>query len=53
MHDDLAVRVRLEGRGVFQALSQSDVVVDFTVDGENDSLVLVDEGLGASVCLLE
>ena len=51
VHDDLAVRMRLELSGVLEPLSELDVVVDFTVDGEDDRLIVVDERLGTGVCL--
>ena len=39
----------LELVGFFQALSQSQMVVDLSVHSENDSVVLVDERLGTGV----
>jgi hypothetical protein len=42
MHDDLAIRVRLELGRVLEALSERDMVVDLSVDSEDDRLVLVD-----------
>jgi hypothetical protein len=51
VHDDLAVRVRLEdGRLVLETLAKLTVVVDLTVDGEKELAVVGNEGLGTGVC---
>lgn len=50
VHNDLAVRVGLEGSRVLEALSQCDVVVDLSVNGEHNRPVLVDQRLSTSVC---
>jgi len=49
VHDDFTVRVRLEGSGVLEAFSESDVVVNLSVDSKNDGFVFVDQWLGTSV----
>ena len=50
MHDDLAVRVRLEdGVLVLEILAEGEVVVDLAVDAEREALVLAQEGLGTGV----
>jgi hypothetical protein len=41
--------MRLERSRVLEALSQSDVVVNLSVDSENDALVFVDQRLSSSV----
>jgi hypothetical protein len=48
-NDDLAVRMCLEVVGVLQALTEDSVVVNFAVDGQRDTLVIVDEWLSARV----
>lgn len=48
--DDLAVRVGFELYFWGEALAQGNVVVYFTVDGEDDLSVLAEEGLGTRVC---
>lgn len=47
--DDLTVRVRLERVGLGKVLAQKTVVVDLTVDSENNRLILVGQWLGARV----
>ena len=49
MHDDLTVRVSLELCGGFEGFAEGEVVVDFTVNGEDEGLVVVDEGLSSGV----
>lgn len=48
--DNLAIGVRLEVIWLLQALSDQPVVVDLAVDGQNDAIVRVGQGLGAAVC---
>jgi hypothetical protein len=48
-NDDFAVRVCLEVVGRLEALAEDAVVVDFAIDGERDSLLLVDQGLRTRV----
>lgn len=51
MHDDFTVGVGLEdGILVLETFSESDVVVDFTVNSENEALVFVGKGLSTGVC---
>lgn len=50
MHDDFAVGVGLEyGILVFETLSESDMVVDFTVNGKDETFVFVGKGLSTGV----
>lgn len=49
VHDDLTVRVRLEVILPLKRLSQCDVVVDLTVDSEDNLAVFADERLGTGV----
>lgn len=49
MHDDLAIRVGLEMSGVLETLAKGAVVVDFSVNGEEERLILVGHGLSSSV----
>jgi hypothetical protein len=42
VHNDFAIRVGLEFRWVLQAFPQGNMVVDLSVDGEDNSLILVD-----------
>jgi hypothetical protein len=49
VHDDFTIRVGLESSRVLQALSESNVVVDLSVDGKNNTSVLVDKRLSTSV----
>lgn len=51
MHDDFTVRVGLEhGIFVLETFSESDVVVNFTVNGEDKAFVFVGKGLSTGVC---
>lgn len=50
MHDDLAIRVSLEVSGVLKRLAKSAVVVNLSVDGEDEALVIVGHGLSSRVC---
>lgn len=50
MHDDFAIRVSLESSRVLQALSKRNVVVDLSVDSENDRFIFVDQRLSSSIC---
>jgi hypothetical protein len=49
VHDDLTIRVGLESSWVLEALSESDMVVDLSVDGENNTSIVVDKRLSTSV----
>jgi hypothetical protein len=49
VHDDFAVGMCLEDGGLGERLAKLEVVVDFTVDGEDKRFVLVDERLSSSV----
>lgn len=50
MHDDFTVGVSLEyGILVFETLSESDMVVDFTVNGKDETFVFVGKGLSTGV----
>lgn len=50
MHDDFTIAVRLEHCIlVLQPLSQRDMVVDLSVDGEDSLSVIRDQRLGARV----
>jgi hypothetical protein len=49
VHNDLAVRVCLEVVLALQALAELLVVVDLTVDGKDDLVILGGEGLGTGV----
>lgn len=49
MHDDFAVGVGLEDGGVLETLSECSVVVDFSVDGEDESSFFVGERLSSGV----
>jgi hypothetical protein len=48
-NDDLAIRVCLEVVWLLEALAEDSVVVDFAIDSQRDSLLLVDERLSARV----
>ena len=50
VHDDFTVGMSLEGSGVLETLPESDMVVDLSVDGEDDTSVFVDQRLSTSVC---
>ena len=49
VHDNLAVRMRLELRRFLQPFSQCNVVVDLPIHGQNERLILVDQWLSASI----
>ena len=49
VHDDFAIRVRLEGSRVLEAFTEGDMVVNLSVDGKNNGLVIVDQRLSTSV----
>ena len=49
VHDDLTIRVGLESSWVLETLSESDMVVDLSVDGEDNTSIIVNEGLSTSV----
>lgn len=49
-NDDLAIGSGLEVVGCLEVLSDQTMVVDLTVDGEDDSLVGVGQRLGAGLC---
>lgn len=51
MHDDLAIRVSLEVSGVLERLAKSAVVVNLSVDGEDETFVIVGHGLSSGVCM--
>lgn len=51
VHDDLAVRVRLEVWLLLEVLSQRSVVVDLAIDGEQELSVVARERLCSSVCV--
>lgn len=48
-NDDFAVRVGLEVVGLAEVLAQDLVVVYFTVDGEGNAAILVEQRLGTRV----
>lgn len=50
MHNDLAVGVGLEGTGSLEGLAEGAVVVDLSVDGKGEGLILAGERLSSSVC---
>jgi hypothetical protein len=49
VHDDLTVRVGFESSRVLEALSESDMVVNLSVDGENNTSVIVYQRLSTSI----
>lgn len=49
MEDDLTVRVRLENGAGANFLSQRDVIVNLSVDGEDEGAVVVDQRLSTGV----
>jgi hypothetical protein len=49
VHDDLTIRVSLESSWVLEAFSESDMVVDLSVDGEDDTSIIVNKRLSTSV----
>lgn len=50
VHDDFTVGVGLEyGILVLETLSESDMVVDFTVNGKDETFVFVGKGLSTGV----
>lgn len=50
MHDDFTVGVGLEyGILVLETLSESDMVVDFTVNGKDETFVFIGKGLSTGV----
>ena len=49
MHDDLTIRVGLESSWVLESLSKSDMVVDLSVDGEDNTSIIVNKRLSTSV----
>jgi len=49
VHNDLTIRVGLESSWVLETLSESDVVVDLSVDGEDNASIIVNKGLSTSV----
>lgn len=49
VHDDFTVGMSLEVVFPSERFTESDVVVDFTIDGEDDFAVFADERLGAGV----
>jgi hypothetical protein len=49
VHDDLTIRVGLESSWVLESLSEGDMVVDLSVDGENDTSIIVNKRLSTSV----
>lgn len=51
MHDDLAVRVRLELGGLLERGAEGEVVVNLAVDAEGNLAVVRDERLGTGVCM--
>jgi len=52
MQDDFAVGSGLEDRLVLQLLSQNPVVVDLSIDGQDQGIVAVGQGLGSALCRL-
>jgi hypothetical protein len=48
--DDLTIRSGLEVVSLLEVLSNVTMVVDLTVDGENDAVVSVGQGLGSGLC---
>ena len=51
-NDNFTVRVRLEVVRVLQVLPQLSVVVDLAIDGKDDGLIRVGQGLGAGICIV-
>jgi len=49
VHDDLTIRVSLECSWVLESFSESDMVVDLSVDGKDDTSIVVDKRLSTSV----
>jgi hypothetical protein len=49
---DLAVRVCLEVVRLLEAFAEDTVVVDFAIDGQGDGALIVDQRLGARVCVV-
>lgn len=49
VEDDLTVRMRLEDDVGANFLSQRDVIVNFSVDGEDEGTIVVDQRLSAGV----
>jgi hypothetical protein len=49
VHDDLAVGVGLEDGGSFEMASEVEVVVDLSVDAEDELAVIRDQRLSTSV----
>jgi hypothetical protein len=49
-NDDLTIRCGLEVVLLLEVLSNVTMVVDLTVDGENDAVVGVGQGLSARLC---
>ena len=49
MQNDFTIGMRFEGVWFFQTLPQGAVVVDLAVDGQNESLVRVDDWLSARI----
>jgi UPF0288 family protein (methanogenesis marker protein 3) len=49
VHDDLTIRVGLESSWVLESLSESDMVVDLSIDGEDDTSIIVNKRLSTSI----
>jgi hypothetical protein len=49
VHDDFAIGMSLEDGGVLEMASEVEVVVDFSVDAENDLAIVRDKRLSTSV----
>ena len=50
MEDDLAIRLSLEVGSLGAHLTESLVVIDLAVNGEDQGLVVVGQGLGTRLC---
>jgi hypothetical protein len=49
VHDDFTIGMSLESSWLLETLSESDMVVDLSVDGEYNTSIIVDQGLSTSV----
>jgi hypothetical protein len=49
VHDDFTIGMGLESSWLLETLSESDMVVDLSVDGEYDASIIIDQGLSTSV----
>jgi len=49
VEDDFTIGMRLERRLLLQVLSQLHVIIDFSIDGKDEGLVLIGQRLGSTV----